>query len=751
MHIPLATYRVQLNKDFPFEKVEPLLDFLRKLGISDIYTSPVLQAQPGSTHGYDVTNYEEVNKDLGGYEGFKHFCLTLQEKGLNLCVDIVPNHMASTEYNIYWQDVLKKRENSEFAFLFDVNWVHSNQDKLVYRRFFDINELVCMRVEDPKVFAKTHHLLFSLINKELIQGLRIDHIDGLRNPADYLNSLKKITHSSLYIIVEKILGFNETLPETWLIDGTTGYDFLNRLNQVYIKPSGLKKMIAFYEPLTQSTKTVEQIRQESIILVIEKLFSAEFQNLVTTLQELISEKDHEVGIILLQICALMPIYRIYGNSDFYSHQEKELINNIFERVNTKRRDLLEKIQQVLLLDFDGNQNEQQRKRCAKWLSNWQVLTGPLMAKGFEDTTCYRYNAFLSLNEVGSAPEYFSRAGELNDFHSYNALKQEKWPNSLNATSTHDTKRSEDVRARLNVLSEISEEWISTVRLWMEQNQSKKTMVNQQLAPDINDEIMLYQTLIGIWPSNGINQALKDRIHTFLTKALREGKSHTTWFAPNEAYEKAVINFFESLFHDQWFLKSFTMLQKKVAFFGMYNSLSQVVLKITSPGAPDFYQGCESWCLSLVDPDNRSLIDYNHLTSLLSEEPLSDLLRTWEDGRIKLNTMRKLLEIRNRFKNVFMYGKYIPLEVQGNLAKHVIAFAREFDNSYIIVISLRWVSQLISPFTFWSSSAFNQDDKIILPKMYNRAFHSLLTGDEILSTDDSILIADVLEKLPFNIL
>ncbi|STX50375.1 Maltooligosyl trehalose synthase [Legionella busanensis] len=750
MRIPLATYRVQLNKDLPFEKVESLLDFFKKLGISDIYTSPILQAQPGSTHGYDATNYEEINQDLGGYDGFKHFCLTLQEKGLNLCVDIVPNHMASTEHNNYWQDVLKKREKSDFAFLFDVNWTHSTQDKLVYRRFFDINELVCMRVEDPNVFAKTHQLLFSLIKQKLIQGLRIDHIDGLRNPAHYLKSLKEHTASDFYIVVEKILGFAETLPETWLIDGTTGYDFLNRLNQVYVKPSGLKKIIASYGSLTQSTKTVEQIRQESIILVLEKLFNTEFQNLVTALQELIGEKDHEIGIILLQICALMPIYRIYGNLDFYSYQEKELINNILERVNTKRRDLLEKIQQVLLLDFDGNQDEQ-KQRCAKWLSNWQVLTGPLMAKGFEDTTCYRYNAFLSLNEVGSAPEYFSRAGDLQDFHSYNALKQEKWPNSLNTTSTHDTKRSEDMRARLNVLSEISEEWISTLRLWMEQNQSKKAIVNQQLAPDNTDEIMLYQTLIGIWPFNGINQTLKERINTFLIKALRERKCHTTWFAPNEAYEKAVINFFESLFDDPWFLKSFTMLQKKVAFFGMYNSLSQVVLKITSPGAPDFYQGCESWCFSLVDPDNRSLIDYNHITSLLSEEPLPDLLKTWEDGRIKLNTMRKLLEIRNRFKNVFMYGKYIPLEVQGNLAKHVIAFAREFDNSYIVVVTLRWISQLISPFTSWSNLAFNQDDKIILPKMYNRAFHSLLTGDEILSTDDSILMADVLEKLPFNIL
>ncbi|MGQ3887884.1 malto-oligosyltrehalose synthase [Legionella sp. CNM-1927-20] len=750
MHIPLATYRVQLNKDLPFEKVELLLDYLKKLGISDIYTSPILQAQPGSTHGYDATNYDEVSRDLGGYEGFKHFCLRLQEEGLSLCVDIVPNHMASTEHNIYWQDVLKKQEDSEFAFLFDVNWAHS-KDKLVYRRFFDINELVCMRVEDPEVFNKTHQLLFSLINEKLIQGLRVDHIDGLRSPATYLKCLKDHTGPGFYIIVEKILGFNETLPETWSINGTTGYDFLNRLNQVYVEPAGLKRIITFYESLTHSTKTVEQIRQESIILVIEKLFNTEFQNLVTTLQELIGEDEAEVGIILLQICALMPIYRIYGNQDFYSPQEKELINNILERVNTKRRDLLEKIKQVLLLEFNADFNEQQKQQCARWLSNWQVLTGPLMAKGFEDTTCYRYNAFLSLNEVGGAPEYFTRAGKLQDFHAYNELKQEKWPASLNATSTHDTKRSEDVRARLNVLSEVSEEWISTVRMWMEQNQSKKTIINQQLAPDDNDEIMLYQILIGIWPFNGINQPFKERIHTFLTKALRERKCHTTWFAPNEAYENAIINFFESLLNDQWFLKSFTTLQKKVAFFGMYNSLAQVVLKTTAPGAPDFYQGCEGWCFSLVDPDNRSLVDYSYLTSLLTDKPLPDLLKTWEDGRIKLNTTRKLLEIRSRFKNVFMHGKYIPLEVQGNLAKHVIAFAREFDNSYVIIVSLRWTSQLIKPSETWSNSAFSQDDKIMLPKMYNRSFRSLLTDDEIASTDDSILIADILEKLPFNIL
>ncbi|WP_419420112.1 malto-oligosyltrehalose synthase [Legionella sp. D16C41] len=755
MHIPLATYRVQLNKELPFAKIEPLLAFFKKLGISDIYTSPILQAQPGSSHGYDATDYEKVNPDLGGYEGFKHFCGELQKEGLGLCVDIVPNHMASTEHNRYWQDVVNKGKQSEFAFLFDINWSGSTADKLVYRRFFDINELVCLRVEDPDVFNKTHHLLFSLIKEKLIQGLRIDHIDGLRKPENYLACLKEHTGADFYIIVEKILGFDETLPQTWEICGTTGYDFLNRLNQVLIDPAGLEKIVAYYQSITHSQKTVEQIRQESIILVIEKLFSTEFQNLVSHLKKLINEQDNEIGIILLQICAYMPIYRIYGNQDYYPLNEKELINNIAEKVNTKRPDLLRKIKQVLLLEFDASLSDQQKGLWARWLSNWQVLTGPLMAKGFEDTTCYRYNAFLSLNEVGSSPEYYERAGQLADFHSYNKLKQEKWPYSLNATSTHDTKRSEDVRARLNILSEISEEWTALLKQWIEHNESKKTTVNRMLAPDINDEVMLYQTLIGVWPLNmtqaNINQSFKDRIYNYLTKALRERKSHTTWFAPNASYEKAVVNFFESLLKDDWFLNNFITFQKRVAFFGVYNSLTQVVLKITAPGIPDFYQGSEEFIFNLVDPDNRHPVDYSHITSLTSDEPLADLLKRWEDGRIKLNTTRKLLEIRQRFNNVFMHGNYIPLEVQGNLAKHVVAFAREFDNTSIIVVSFRWVSKLIQPFTTWSNTAFNEDDKIILPKMYKRQFHSLLTGDEIANQDDSICLSDVFAKLPFNIL
>ncbi|STX27859.1 Maltooligosyl trehalose synthase [Legionella beliardensis] len=750
MHIPLSTYRVQLNKELPFAKIEEILGYLKKLGISDVYTSPIMQAQPGSSHGYDATNYEKINPDLGGYDGFKRFCLKLQENSLNLCVDIVPNHMASTEHNPYWQDVVKNREKSEHAFLFDINWAGSTDEKLSYRRFFDINELVCMRVEDDEVFKKTHQLLFSLVKENLIQGLRIDHIDGLRSPAKYLKNLKAHTRSDFYIIVEKILGFAETLPDEWPIDGTTGYDFLNRLNQVFVEPAGLKKIISHYQEVTHAQKSVEQIRQDSIILVIEKLFSAEFTNLVNQLKEFIDEYDDEVGIILLQMSAFMPIYRIYGNQEQFSDDEKDLINKIADKINTKRRDLLERIKQVILLQFPPDLSEQQKQLWARWLSNWQVLTGPLMAKGFEDTTCYNFNAFLSLNEVGSAPEYYTRAGHLDDFHEYNELKQQKWPYSLNATSTHDTKRSEDVRARLNVLSELKDEWVSLSTRWIKENHSKKTLLNQEMAPDVIDEFMIYQTLLGIWPIHDANSDLQQRIHNFLTKALRERKSHTTWFAPNEAYEKATMQFFDTLIASQTFLESFTAFQKKVAFFGMYNSLAQIVLKTTAPGVPDFYQGCESWCFSLVDPDNRHPIDYQSIKALESHDSLAQLLKNWEDGRIKFNTTCKLLEIRNSFKEVFLHGKYIPLSTQGGLAKHVIAFAREFDNSYVIVVALRFVTDLLAPFEHWSNAAFSQEDKIILPKLYKREFHSLLTGEKIISTDEAILVADVLKTLPFNI-
>jgi (1->4)-alpha-D-glucan 1-alpha-D-glucosylmutase len=745
MHIPNQTYRIQLNHQCTFARVAALIPYFKKLGITDLYFPPILQAQPGSLHGYDAIDYAQVNTELGGIEGLNNLSQLLKKSKINLCVDIVPNHMAATKYNAYWQNVLKEGSSAKYRYLFDIKWENSSAKHLVYRRFFDINDLVCLNAEQEEVFKDTHQLLLKLIKKGIINGLRIDHIDGLRKPEGYLKRLHTVIGQPFYIIAEKILGFDEKIPN-WQLLGTTGYDYLNHLNQLFINEEGLKNLNQIYNTVTQNKKSIFEIKYDSLTYVILNLFADEFNSLCEKLQEILEGPLSDVRAMLLQCSALMPVYRLYQDEAAIKYNEY-VIEEMFSQINIDNKRLCAEFKNLLLNKL-GDQ-EYKKKLWELWRSNWEVFSGPVMAKGFEDTTCYNYYSLCSVNEVGSCPQNFISAGQLTQFHEYVGYRQQHFPYSLNTTSTHDTKRSEDIRARLNVLSELSDEWGNLLNQWMQNNKIKKAYINEDQAPDRVDETLIYQTLLSAWPLNLNDNDFSDfklRIKNYLNKALRERKQHSSWSNPNEPYEVASYNFVESLLTDTSFMNTFLAFQHKIEFYGMYNSLSQLVLKLCTPGIPDIYQGNESWRYDLVDPDNRRIIDYEYLQTLNSDLPLAGLLKTWQDGRIKFNVTRRILSLRNQYKQLFIKGDYLPLQISGASKEHVIAFVRQYKNEWLVVITCRWFSHLILPGAEWSSAQFLNEACTVPGRSI-----SLLDNKLFNLQGSDLLIGDVLKDLPFNIL
>lgn len=779
MHIPNSTYRLQLNPKFTFADLETILPYLSDLNISDLYLSPILQAQPESTHGYDTIDYQQINQALGGEVGFKHLTEKLRGYRFHLLVDIVPNHMAATSHNRYWQDVVEHGLNSPHADMFDINWDRSKDGALSYRRFFDINELVCLRMEDKRVFPIVHNLILNLIHEGRIHGLRIDHIDGLRNPLDYLRRLSHHIHRPFYLIVEKILNDKETIPREWPICGTTGYDFLNRVNQLFVKEEGFKHLLAIYHQLSQRELSLQTIRKNSIQLVIQQSFLQEFNYLRDQLLHLLGGEQTEVEALLMHFSSSLDRYRLYTKEQGVSEQDAQLIRAIaspdvteprpsgsgnyckIPLANARGSDLLTNETQanhaalkaqfvnLLLLHYPEDSSPAQQKAWQQWHNDWEVFTGPIMAKGFEDTACYAYPPLISLNEVGSGPDYFMMKESMASFHHYNQYKQQFCPHSLNTTATHDTKRSEDVRARLNVLSEMSDEWQQHVQHWQAINHHKKNK-SGLISPDIIDELFIYQTLLGAWPLDDNVASFRTRLHAYFTKAMRERKEHSSWATPNPAYETATLYFVDALIDDPVFLKDFLPFQHKIAFYGMYNSLSQLMLKITCPGVPDFYQGNETWRFDLVDPDNRQLIDYALLKKMSSDEPLEDLLNQWQNGQIKFNLMKRLLKIRAEYHELFSFGDYLPLTVQGQSANHIIAFARSYQDHWIIVIAARYFVSVLPFNAPWSAASIPEQDCILLPKLF-KSLNSVLERKRTVYSGGRLLVRQVLFELPFALL
>jgi len=752
MKIPIAVYRLQLNANLgcDFNQAENLLDYLKILGISDLYLSPIMRAQAGSCHGYDVVDNQRINPELGGEHGFLRLSNQIQSKKMGIVLDIVPNHMAATKENSFWMDVLEKGKKSSYAKYFDIDWSRSTSKKIFYRRFFDINELVCLRMEDPEVFQETHRLILKLIRDEKITGLRIDHVDGLIDPLNYFKNLTQAIRKPFYIIVEKILTNQERLSREWPIQGTTGYDFLNELNQLFIHPDGFLKLQNFYHAETKNSFSLCDRLYETGKEIIQTLFKKELkvlQDKLLTIFNLLNNNtaSNSIEKALIEISACLRAYRTYINSSQpLSEADYFLINKALEKFfiknNQKITSAFEILKKIFTLDFTKQESQRVIEESLKFLKRWQVFTGPVAAKSYEDTFCYRYNALLSINEVGGSPELYSSSGDIERFHQYNLYLKENFPFQFLTTSTHDTKRSEDIRARLNVLSELSAAWEIEFRKWHLLNQDKKILLQEKEVPSTDEEILIYQTLLGAWPlDKDETNKFQERLIAFIVKAVREAKINSSWSKPNHAYEEATLKFINAIlkkFPENKFLMEFKSFQEKIAFYGMLNSLSQVVLKSTSVGIPDFYQGNELLRYDLVDPDNRREINFKKLISelnLLEEEEsnhrdklIKNLMTHWTNGHIKLYITYKLLQLRSRYPALFLEGNYIPLEITGERSLNLIAYLRTYKNQMLLTAVPRWYTQLAQDEHLPLKSTVWGNTQIILPENTSTKWKSVFT-------------------------
>jgi len=642
-------------------------------------------------------------------------------------------------------------------------------DEINYRRFFDINALAALRVERTDVFAATHRLVFDLVSQGKVHALRIDHPDGLYDPAGYFRALREAIaarggegDASIYMVAEKILIPPETLPQDWPIAGTTGYDFVNQVGGWLVHPEGEVPLTQLYTRIAGDPVRFADLLYECRKLVMRTLMSGELMVLATLLDR-ISEADrrtrdhtlHALRDALMEVIACFPVYRTYVTGAEVAERDRRFVNHAV--LQARRRSpavdvsVFQLVRSVLLLEDLGDSSAGVREVLVDFVRKFQQYTSPVMAKGFEDTSFYVYNRFVSLNEVGGDPRRFGLSVE--DFHLANTGRRAHWPHSMLCTSSHDTKRSEDVRARLAVLSEMPREWRGHVLRWVRFNRDQKREVGGEPAPDGNDEYLIYQILLGAWPFEPMDPARSDvfrqRIETYLLKAVREAKRHTSWINLNEEYEAALVGFVRALLAEgarNRFLADFVPFAQGVARFGLFNGLSQTLFKLTVPGVPDIYQGTESWDLSLVDPDNRRPVDYvqrlDHLTQLEALDALSgpelagrvqQLLEGPADGRAKLHLIRRVLQRRRAQEALFREGSYEPLAVAGGRATHLCAFIRRHGNEAMLTVAGRWFARLPSAGVTLplGEAAWGRDTWIILPphSPWQQA-ENVLTGEQI---------------------
>jgi len=599
-------------------------------------------------------------------------------------------------------------------------------EEINYRRFFDVNELAALRMEDPRVFEEVHRFLFELICRGAASGLRIDHVDGLFAPADYLHRLQQRAAAlsnagesddlPFYIVVEKILTPGEQAPGDWPIHGTTGYEFAATINQLFVDRRNEGALSDIY------TRFVHE-RHERLAFadlgyrckkqVLHETMSGDINSLAHQLNRFSERNRHfrdftlySLISTLKEIIASFPVYRTYITetgpvSDHDRRYIVEAVRNAKRRAPAIPTLIFDFIERLLLKSTPIATHEECVER-ARFIGKFQQITSPVAAKGIEDTALYVYNRLLSLNEVGSNPMQFGI--EPADAHEWLAERNRRWPHALSATATHDTKRGEDVRARLNILSEIPGAWKDAVIRWRALNRRLKTEVNGTLVPSANEEYLLYQALVGSWPFDGQSAPgllqFRERIAAYMLKALREAKEHTSWLNPDETYEAAVLRFVEGVLdrrRPQPFFRAFIPFQRRVSELAIYNSLAQLLIKVTAPGVPDFYQGTELWDLNLVDPDNRRPLDYDRRRRLLTDigcATAEELLEKRKDGRVKLFVMKQALAMRRDWRDLFEHGGYVPLQAAGARRDNVFAFARPHGDVLAITAVPRLIASVI---------------------------------------------------------
>ena len=631
----------------------------------------------------------------------------------------------------------------------------SGTRRINYRRFFDIADLAGVRVEDRDVFEVTHTLTLELIFGGQIEGVRIDHVDGLRDPYAYLARLREAVGDT-YVVVEKILAPGEDLRADWPVQGTTGYDFIGITSGLFVHPEGLAALTDDYGRRTQ-LPAFSDVVYEKKKFVIDALFAGEVNGLTGALARLAAKlgivaDDDLISAALVEISAALSIYRTYIR-DQVAAEDRNAIKQALTTARHRAPHLPDTVfalfRQVLLLEEVPSEL---LPEVLEFIVGWQQFTGPVMAKGLEDTSFYTYHGLVSLNEVGSRPDAITTSTA--QFHQTISQRAERWPFTMNASSTHDTKRSEDARARIHVLSEMVPEWTAAIDRWTALNAPHKRNVSGRRVPELNEEILLYQTLLGAWPlDESGHSGFSSRIQKFLLKASRESKSQSSWLDPNELYEQAFFSFADAVIKDSRFLDDFLPFQQEVAYYGALNSLSHLIVKLGAPGVPDVYQGNETWDFSLVDPDNRRPVDFamrrDLLNSLTGDAASAtgfakDLMSSWQDGRIKLYLTWTGLQLRRQNPGLFMGGDYVPVEVSGPLADHVIAFARHYQDRWALFVTTRFFRHLVQPGLLPVGTMWN-DTMLALPAAAPTTWQNILTNEPAEGTS----LESYLGTLPFG--
>jgi len=648
-------------------------------------------------------------------------------------------------------------------------------DDINYRRFFNISELAGIRMELPEVFEQSHRLVFQLLRDGQLQGLRIDHVDGLYNPKEYIVRLRENAGDSFYLVVEKILAKHETLSGDWPVNGTTGYEFCNQVIGLLIDPAAEPACTRFYREFTGELHSFTEIVREAKIKIMENEMAGELEALSRDAVRIARQNpcttDFTLNILrraLKETIAFFPVYRTYIDGSRKDESDERYIHWAIAQASKNEQELDKSVFEFLENALSGRLVEYPRSGYSRhsvirFAMKVQQFSGPVMAKGLEDTAFYRYNRFVALNEVGGSPDQFGIS--LSSFHKENQRRVEHWPHTMLATSTHDTKRGEDARARLAALSLVPEEWIAKVSSWSRILRARRGDLEGTAPPTRNDEYLFFQYLIASWPAeltlpNPLEKSLletySERLQGAMTKSLREGRIRSNWVSPDTAYESAVNAFVCDALnpdHSASFFENFLPFQQQVAQMGVHNSLVQLLLKITSPGVADFYQGSELWDLNLPDPDNRRPVDFQLRRRLLQKlrEPsgtdrpdlLGSLLKNWHDGSIKLAVLSTLLGFRQSNSSLFVEGKYEPLTPPRGFEDSICAFFRTSDQNFCLVVASLDARLQLSNF---------RDARIFVGAQGNVVRWRDLLTDKIISSDNGTLnLSDVFATLPIALL
>lgn len=943
--VPRATYRLQLSRAFTFLDAKEIVPYLAELGISHLYLSPILRARPGSQHGYDIIDHTSLNPELGSPEDFEALLDTLEQYGMGVLLDLVPNHMGVMGAdNRWWLDVLENGLASDKAEYFDIDWqpvkpelkgkvqvpvlgdhygvvLESGWLKLVfdadagefsvwyfqhrfpvdpkeypqilthriellgarlgpehpdfleyqslvtafshlpsscesdparraerardkeiykrhlaelaarnsdilfflrenvelfnaipgeteslllldrllsaqpyrlaywrvaadeinYRRFFDINDLAALRMEREEVFAATHELIGALMARRRLRALRIDHADGLYAPGEYFARLRRLYREMqptatepLYLVVEKILAPHERLPSDWQICGTTGYDFANLVGGLFVDPASAEAMERIWRNFSERREPFDEILYQSKRAIMQSVLASELNMLANRLVRIAEMDRHTrdytfiaLRRAIFEVAACFPVYRTYIVEGQGSEQDRQHIewacNVAKKRSRAADVSVFDFLRQVLLTTIGEGKNEAYRQAVLEFAMRFQQFTGPVAAKGMEDTAFYRYHRLVSLNEVGGDPRRFGVT--VSAFHHANQERVRYMPYAMLATSTHDSKRSEDVRMRIHVLSEIPDEWRRMTARWHRLNRSRLGWIDGVQAPTRSDEYMLYQTLVGTWPfgENVDFAAYADRIRAYMVKAVREAKEVSSWINPDLAYEEKLVRFVDAVLPPQAgqrFLQEFVPFAARIAHFGRLGSLAQTLLKLTCPGVPDIYQGAELWTDSLVDPDNRRPVDYelriSQLNRLVEREAkigrlalCRELLANLEEGAVKLYLIRCILALRRTWPDLFAQGDYQPVTATGPARDHLVAFTRTFEAHTLVAVAPRLIHTLLrGAIGLPQGSQVWANTHLELPK---GRWRNVLTEQELSAVDGILAVSQVLSAFPVGLL